>query len=339
MTQDYQSEIFEIIKRKLKGNDSIGNAVGEVLSISQDAVYRRYRGETHLTIHELDKLSKHFDISIDSLFGKNKSKVLFDFQPLSDINFSMDNYLERFLIGLKAIKSHKNPEMIITVNNTPLLQLLNFPHLVRFKLFFWAKTHLQVKEYHNKLFKYEKISDHTFNIGKEILFHYNTIPSKEIYDPELLRGFAREIYYYYNAQQFEDPSYAIVLLDTLEKFLDHLKDQAVAGKKFIYGTQPPASGNDFEMYYNETFNAATTIYYKNDEFEGIHFAHNLMNSLHTADAIYIADSLGILQKQLANSSIISVVNEKERNTYFYHLSNMISGFRKKIELDLSIESM
>lgn len=339
MLQDYQSEIFEIIKRKLKGNDSLGNAVGEVLSISQDAVYRRYRGETQLTIHELEKLSKHFDISIDSLFGKNKSKVLFDFQPLSDINFSMDNYLERFLFGLKAIKSHKNPEMIITVNNTPLFQLLNFPHLVRFKLFFWAKTHLQVKQYQNVLFKYEKISDNTFNIGKEILFHYNTIPSKEIYDPELLRGFAREIYYYYNAHQFEDPTYAIILLDTLEKFLDHLKNQATVGKKFIYGTQTPASGNDFEMYHNETFNAATTIYYKNDEFEGIHFAHNLMNSLHTADPIYIADSLGILKKQLANSSMISIVNEKERNTYFHQLSNMISGFRKKIELDLSIESM
>jgi hypothetical protein len=339
MLQDYQSEIFEIIKRKLKGNDSIGNAVGEVLSISQDAVYRRYRGETQLTIYELEKLSKHYDISIDSLFGKNKSKVLFDFQPLSDINFSMDNYLERFLIGLKAIKAHKNPEMIITVNNTPLFQLLNFPHLVRFKLFFWAKTHLQVKEYQNVLFQYERISDKTFNIGKEILFHYNTIPSKEIYDPELLRGFAREIYYYYNAHQFKDPTYAVVLLDTLEKFLDHLKEQANVGKKFIFGTQAPASGNDFEMYHNETFNAATTIYYKNDEFEGIHFAHNLMNSLHTTDPIYITDSLGILRKQLANSSLISVINEKERNTYFHQLQNMVSGFRKKIELDLSFESM
>ncbi|MFN5878741.1 MAG: hypothetical protein ACK44B_07740 [Flavobacteriales bacterium] len=339
MLKDYQSEIFEIIKRKLKGNESIGNLVGDILYISQDAAYRRYRCETQLTIYELEKLSKHFDISLDSLFGKNKSKVLFDFQPLSEIDFSMDSYLERYVVGLKTIKAHKNPEMIITVNNTPLFQLLNFPHLIRFKLFFWAKTHLQVKEFQNVLFKYEKISDSTFNIGKDILFHYNTIPSKELYDPELLRGFAREIYYYYNAHQFEDPSYAIILLNTLEKFLEHLKDQAARGKKFIYGTQAPASGNAFEMYHNETFNAATTIYYRNDEYEGIHFAHNLMNSLHTTDPIYIADSLGILKKQLANSSMISIVNEKERNSYFHKVSDMISGFRKKIELDLSTNSM
>jgi hypothetical protein len=339
MATDYQTEIFELIKRKIQGKDSLGNAVGEVLSISQDAVYRRFRGETHLTIHELEKLSKHFDISLDSLFGKNKSKVLFDFQPLGEFDFSMDNYLGNMLQGLKAIRSQKNPEMIIAINNTPLLQLLNFPHLVRFKLFFWAKTHLQLKEYEDVIFKYEKISDQTFAIGKEMLFNYNSIPSKEIYDPELLRGFAREIYYYYNAHQFEDANFAISLLNTLIKFLDHLKDQAQIGKKYIYGTQAPASGNDFEMYLNDTFNAATTIYYKNDEFEGVHFAHNLMNSLHTNDAVYIADSLGILNKQIAHSSLISVANEKERNKYFHNIRAMIESYRKKIELNLTIESM
>jgi hypothetical protein len=339
MTTDYQTEIFEIIKRKIQGKDSLGNSVGEVLSISQDAVYRRFRGETHLTIYELEKLSKHFDISLDSLFGKNKSKVLFDFQPLGEFEFSMDNYLGNMLQGLKAIRSKKNPEMIITINNTPLLQLLNFPHLVRFKLFFWAKTHLQLKEYEDVIFKHEKISDQTFAIGKEMLFYYNSIPSKEIYDPELLRGFAREIYYYYNARQFEDPTYSIWLFDSLLRFLDHLMEQAKIGKKFIFGTQAPASGNDFEMYLNDTLNGATTIYFKNDEYEGVHIAHNLMNPLHTNDPIYIADSLGVLKKQLAHSSLISVANEKERNKYFHNIRAMIESYRKKIELDLTIESM
>lgn len=51
MLKDHQSALFEIIKRKINGENSLGDALGEVLSLSNDAVYRRYRGETQLTIH------------------------------------------------------------------------------------------------------------------------------------------------------------------------------------------------------------------------------------------------------------------------------------------------
>jgi hypothetical protein len=337
MTNDYQKTIFEIIKRQTQGQDSLGNIVGDILSMSQDAVYRRYRGETHLTIYELEKLCKHFNISLDTLFEINKNKVIFEFQPLEDYDFSMDLYLVSINEALGAIKSQKNPELTLLINNTPILQLLNYPHLVRFKLFFWAKTHLQVKEFKDKKFKYEKISSESFNIGFEALKMYNAIPSKEIYDPELLRGFVREVYYYFESEQFEDPSYAVYILDVLDRFVDHLKAQAMAGKKFVSTTEPPANGNDFHMYLNETLNGNTTIHYKTDDYEGLYIGHNLLNSVHTTDPVYIKDTEGVLNKQMANSSVISVVNEKQRNNYFSQIKRMIDATRKKIELDLGME--
>jgi len=337
MQKDYQKTIFEIIKRQTQGQDSLGNVIGDVLSLSQDAVYRRYRGETHLTIYELEKLCRHFNISLDSLFEMNKNKVIFEFQPLSEYDFSMDLYLQSMNNALSAIKTQKNPELIVLVNNTPIMQLLNYPHLVRFKLFFWAKTHLQVKEFQDQKFKYEKISSESFNIGLEALKMYNSIPSKEIFDPELLRGFVREVYYYYESDQFEDPQYAIHILDVLDRFVDHLKAQAVAGKKFVSTTEPPASGNEFEMYHNETLNGNTTIHYKADDYQGLYIGHNLLNSVHTTDEAYINDTVSVLNKQMANSSVISVVNEKERNIYFSQVKKMIDSFRKKIQLEVNME--
>jgi len=56
-----------------------------------------------------------------------------------------------------------------------------------------------------------------------------------------------------------------------------------------------------------------------------------MNYLHSTEVNYVADTKQILDKQLANSSIISVVNEKDRNNYFYNFEKMILSFRKKIE--------
>lgn len=334
MQLDYQAKLFEVIKNRIDGSESLGNVLSEVLSISTDAVYRRYRGETLFTIYEIQKISEHFNISMDMIFGISKNQVLFEYQPLTNYDFNMEVYLESLLFGLKRMKNQGNPSLIMTVNNTPFFQLLNFPYLVRFKLYFWAKTHLQVKEYVNKKFKHERFSDKAFQLGKEVLQCYNSIPSKELVDPELLRGFAREIYYYYSAQQFEDPSYAIWLYDELIKFIGHLKDQCAQGKKFIFGTQAPAEGNSFEVYHNETLNAVTSIFYNTNESKGLYMAHNFMNSLHSTDKEYVSDSKMIIDKIISQSSKISVTNEKERNHYFAQLEKMILNFKTRIQLDL-----
>lgn len=183
-------------------------------------------------------------------------------------------------------------------------------------------------------FAHEKISEKTFLVGRDILQAYNSIPSKEIYDPELFRGFIREIRYYYSAHLFEDPSYALTLLKMLGKAVQHLKEQTAIGKKYIYDTQAPADGNKLEAYYNETLNSITSTYYKTADHEGLYIAHNIMNTLHTTDLEYVQDSLGVLEKQLDNSSVISEVNEKARNDYFHKIERSIEQVKRSIEADL-----
>lgn len=334
MQIDYQSQLIELIKLQLTQDESIGNSISEVLSISPDAAYRRFRGETPFTINELQKISKHFGISLDNLFGIKKNNVSFEYQPLSNYDFTMEGYLEGILRGLKFIKAQSNPALIISINNTPLIQLLNFPHLIRFKLFFWAKTHLQIEDYANIKFIREKPTEKVFLLGREVLQHYNSIPSRELLDPELLRGFIREIQYYFSAQHFEDPNYAIYLMDQLLEFVSHLKEQTAIGKKFIYGTQPPADGNNFEVYHNDVLNGITSTYYKTDETTGLYIAHNFLNTLHTLDQVYVEESAEVLEKQLANASLISLTNEKERNSYFKQLENAIERARKQMELEI-----
>ena len=88
------------------------------------------------------------------------------------------------------------------------------------------------------------------------------------------------------------------------------------------------------MYLNETINSDATFYYTSKEETGIYLTNNVMNYLHTTDIDYVGDTKQIIDKQLANSSMISVVNEKERNNYFYEFEKMIHSFRKKIDADL-----
>ena len=336
MKPDHQKVIFEIIKKQI-GKDSLGLVLGEVLSISNDAVYRRYRGETLLTIYELEKLCKRFDISIDSIFGIKKHNALFSYTPLGEFDFSMDEYIQGLLENVKMLKSQQNPELIFAVNNIQIFQLLNYPHLVRFKLFFWAKNYLRIKEFDNKQFEYEKISPKTFNTGLEALKIYNTIPSKEIYDNEFLQGFVSEIYYNYSARLFKEPEFALYLLKVLGRFVDHLELQAKAGQKFVSTTEPPANGNEFEMYYKPTNNGNGTTYYSSDEGKGVYISHNMMNYIHISDPEYIEDSVNLMQKQIVNSSVISSSNEKERNNFFFKVRKLIKGTELKIQADLLSE--
>lgn len=333
---DIQTTLFQILKQKIAGEESIGNALSDLLSISPDAVYRRFRNETPLTIQEVKKICTHYAISFDALCEIGEGKVVFSYPPLNTFDFSLESYLEGILIAFQKLKSLSAPEIILSVNNVHFFQLLNFPQLVRFKLYFWAKTHLQIPDYKNQAFRHEKTSENAFSLGKEILQIYNSIPSKEIYDFDFMRGFMRQIQYYYKAHLFEDPEYALFLYDRILLMSSHLREQAGTGKKFMFGTQAPASGNDFEMYLNETINSDVTFYYMSKEHHGLYLTHNVMNYLETTNEDYVSDSRMIIDKQLANSSLISIVNEKERNNFFFEFDRSVNSFKKKIEADLAI---
>ena len=334
MRQNIQTTLLHIIKHKIAKEDNIGNVLSDLLSISVDAAYRRNRNETPFTIDEVEKICKHFNISFDNLSQVKENQVLFEYSPLYNYDFSFDSYLDGLLAALKRLGSCTNPSITLTANNIALFQLLNFPHLTRFRLYYWAKTHLQIEEYQNQLFQEEKLTEHAYSVGYEILQRYVKIPTVECYDPEFLKGFMRQIQYYSSAHLFKDPHYPLQLMDEIKMMADHMKEQATLGKKFIYRQQPPVDGNEYEVYLNETINADNTFYYSSKEQNGIYLVHNHLNFLHTSDPTYVQESKSILDKQLANSSPISKVNEKERNSFFFKLDKTIELFRKKIEADL-----
>jgi hypothetical protein len=90
------------------------------------------------------------------------------------------------------------------------------------------------------------------------------------------------------------------------------------------------------MYLNETINTDSTFYFKGKELEGLYITHNIMNYLQTYDPQYVADTKFMIDQQIANSSLISIVNEKERNNFFFDFDRTIMSFKRKIEAELEI---
>ncbi len=334
VTQDVQQRIFETIKKQLPKDEKIAAVLMNTLFLSQDAVYRRLRGDVPLTIYETKTLCDAYNISFDEIDSYKKGIVNFNYLPLDRIGLNFEAWLTGLRDGLKQIKEQDGAEMTISINDTPIFQLFNLPHLTRFKFFFWAKTYLKIPAYENELFKREKIDKKVLMVGIEAHNIYNSIPTVEIYSPETLRGTLRQIQYYFDAHLFEEPSYALELIDNLLDLIKHLKAQAELGRKFAFGNEAPESGNPVEMYFNETFIADNTYLIKTDAGSSVYLTHNIMNYLNTTDPYYIKESEFVLDKLINNSSLISQVNVKDRNRFFAQLEKTVLSFKRRVEEEL-----
>ena len=337
-SEDLQQTIFNLIQYTFFNGEKLVDVIQSDLNISADAAYRRIRGDVPLTIYETKTLTDKYKLSFDTIGAFKKDKVVFDYKPLSNIEFNFAGYLTNLRDTLRRVKQTENPHLYISVNDTPILQLFNFPHLTRFKFFFWAKSFLSIEEYKNKKFGYEKIDPKVLSIGIETHNLYNSIPTSELYCPETLKGTLRQIEYYFDADLFEDTKYVVVLLDNLLELSAHLKQQAEIGHKFVYGNEPnTAETTKVNMYYNETYLPDNTYYIEYDGGGQTIFTHNIMNTITTSDAVYNTDTKMILDRLMDNSTLISVTATKERNKLFASLDKTINIFKKRIELELEDE--
>lgn len=333
---DIQKRLLDSIKLQLPKGEKLATTLQDTLHLSQDAVYRRMRGDVPLTIYETKKLCEEFGLSIDDFDSFKKGKVTFDYNPLDTYSANIRTWLGGLTQIMGQLRQLEDIHVTISINESPMLQLLNLPHLTRFKFFFWAKTYLDAPEFRDQKFKREKIDRDILNQGIELLNIYNSIPTTEIYGPETLRGTLRQIEYYFDSHQFENPAYALELLDNLSELLVHMKHQAEVGRKFTHGNEAPTAGSEFKMYSLDTFIHDNTYHVKWKDGSAVYLTHNVLNYLGAVDPFYARESEFIMNKLIENSSLISQVNNKDRERFFSNIERTIDNFRRKVHIELAI---
>jgi hypothetical protein len=336
---DIQQKLLEKVKSKLDPEQNLAEVLIEKLHISKDAAYRRISGKVPLTLQESQILLSDFDITLENFVPGKRNIIHFEYKPLSRISIDFRGYLTELRDGLREIKELKDPQFYISINETPVFQFFNFPHLLRFKFFFWSKSYLNLPSHANLKFKREKIDRDALGIGMEAHNLYNAIPSSEIYCIDTFHGILRQLNYYFEAGFFEDEYYVLELLDNVLSLIHHLKKQAESGHKFTYGNEVQKAANTkFDMYWIDTYLPDNTylVEYKNGSLT--YFAHNIMNVIFTSNPSYNSDSKMILDRLRSNAINISQEASKERDVFFAILEREVVNLKKKIELELSLRS-
>ena len=321
-----QEFLFQRIKEKLSPEASLADVIAELLNVSTDSAYRRIRGETLLVLEEAKILCDAFDLSLDQLLRIKDNNVIFSLVELNSTNHSFEKYLQGMLDSLKAIQSLEEKKIIYLTKDIAFFHNFCFQPLFSFHYFFWMKSIVQHPDFIGLQFSTSVLSPELESLGRQILQTYNTIPSTEIWNTECVNSTIAQIEYYREAGFFKSEDDIEVVYDALRNTINHLKEQAERGCKFLPGENPDSKKNNFEFFYNRVVLGDNTIMAILNGRKILYLNYEVLNYMSTQDEKFCNDMYKKLQTLMRRATILSNVSEKQRNIFFNILHKKIPKY-------------
>jgi len=312
-----QKELFVSIKNALPSHISLVDAVADLLNISYDSVYRRIRGEKPISLNELKILCEHFHISLDQILQFKNESVVFNAPEINGSNPDFNEYLKGVLKQMKYFNSFEKKEMLYQCKDAPIFYFYLFPEIGAFKTFCWLKTIINHPDFQDKTFSLQEFPFEDCNqLGQQILKEYCILPSTELWTSESLNSTINQVEYYRDAGLFKSKEDLITVIDSLNKMLNHLQEQANTGLKFMPGASNVNHKVPFQFYLNEVLLGNNTIICNLDDQRLSIITYNALNYLITKDERFGKIQLHGFNTLVSRSTIISGTGEKDRNKFF-----------------------
>ena len=297
-------------------NLSLVDEVADLLKISTDSAYRRIRGEKELSFNEIEKLCTYFHCPIDALFNQKVDDVVsFRYNSLNHETFNFQDYLKSVCASMRNIVLNPEREIIYAAKDIPIFYHFLNDEVAAFKTFVWQKTLIGFPEFEKKKFLLADTSDAVLRLGKQALNDYLNIPGSELWNIECFHSLFRQIEFYCEAGLFAKPAEAILIIEKTGELIDHLKQQAILGKKFLPGNEPPVDSN-YKMYVNEVYLSDNTVLGMMGDRKIAFLTHCAVNFLATENEKFCNTTYEWFQNLIKKSSLISSVGEKDRNRFF-----------------------
>ena len=325
-----QTLFFQQIKNALPNHLSLVDEVSELLNLSYDSAYRRIRGKKELSLGELQILSSHFNISLDTLFSLKNENVVFRDFPIGPDGLGMKDWLKVILNEMNMIHAAKEKVIIYSAKDPPLFHYFQIPEIGDFKTFFWQKTLLQFPEFADRKYSLAHIDEEIKALGTQCLAKYVWIPTIELWNEDTFIIAFSQMEYYRVSGLFENKDDIFVLCDKFELWLRHIQKQAELGFKFLYGTEPDGVEDNFKLYLNEVVLNDNSIYVQMDDVRFTYITGNVLSLLITSDPVFCRQKKKFLDGLCQKSSLISHVNAKERSKFFNRMYKRIEDFKTSI---------
>jgi transcriptional regulator with XRE-family HTH domain len=322
-----QDVFFQRLKELLPPKIGLAEELSEILNVSVDSVYRRIRGETEISLNEIFKISKHYQFSVDEIFGNQSTTVTFNYTKLTDNATNFESYLNRLIGHLKALSQFSNKRIFYVAEEVPIFYSFFSKKLTAFKLFYWQRSVLNVKDYQHEKFTWDLIPENLINLAHDSFKEYLNVPSSEVWtDGTILTGI-RQIMYYYESGLI-DKQMALDLLHDYHAMADMLHKNATSGRKNVSDQK-----ETFALYQSEIVLGTNCIYVLMGDARFSYISFNTMNSLSTSNAAFCDETDHWVHNLEKKSTLISGVGEKQRYKFFSHMFNSIDAAIQKVQAD------
>jgi hypothetical protein len=326
---DLQKELFNSIKNTLPSHLSLVDTLADLLNISYDSVYRRIRGEKPITLNELKTLCEHFHLSLDQVLQVKTESVLFSAPDINSVDQEFTDYLKGMLKQMKYFNSFENRQMMYQCKDAPVFYFYLFPEIGAFKTFCWIKTVLDNPEYRNKTFSFSEFPfEDCYKLGQQIIKEYAVLPSTELWNFETFNSTINQLEYYRDAGLFKTGEDFKLVIESFNKMLNHLQEQANIGLKYMPGDTDVSYKAPFKFYINEVLLGNNTFILELDGQPVSIITYNALNYLITKDIRFSKKLLHGFNTLISRSTLVSGTGEKERNRFFMMQREKISQLLK-----------
>lgn len=328
--EDIQIRLIRMIREQVPEHVSLVDEMADLLQISNDSAYRRLRGEKQLSLRELQKLAGAFQISLDGLLGNPVNSVTFRTNFLDERDYSFTAWLKNLLQFTREAARFPDAEAIFILNGLNIFQIIQFPEICAFKLFFWRKSNLDFPGYRKVRFRSDDLDEEILSLSKKIVDYYVKIRTREFTTEETLNSFLKQVMYYAEADYFRSREDALQLCEKLHELVDHHQRQATLGFKFPHGSPEVGEEGNFQLFHNDIILADNTILIKAGDFRTTFLTCNAINLMHSSDEAFFEYNYSWGRNLLAKSVPISGMEEKERNRFFKGLHSQIDDVKERI---------
>lgn len=318
-----QDEFLDRVSARFPKKMEAVDFLSKLLHLGKDAVYRRLRGEKTLTYDEVVLIATTLNISLDQLIYKKGEVISFEFSGLQRQANSFDEYLNGLIIDIAGLAKLTDAHIYYASSEIPIFLYCFFPELIKFKLFVWGRSVWNLAALQEQTFRFDLISPPTIKLTHELLDHYKTIDSTELWNANIIDNTLNQIEYHVNSGLFQNPKDAFVLYDKLEKLINHMQSMAKAGSKFLIGQHADERSSQFNLYHNEMIYTNNTILVKAEEGMALYTSFGNPNFLKSTDEKVCRFTSAWFSQILEKSNSISQQSEKDRAMFFQSLMNKL----------------
>lgn len=321
-----QELFIKKLKETVPPNVSLAEELADLLGVSTDSVYRRLRNQTEFTLKEVYTVSRHYNISVDSLFSFSGDFVTCNYIKLTDSADNFEKYLSGLAGQLKMLAGLENGKIIYAAEEIPIFHSLGAEPLRAFKLFYWLRSVVNVPEYQNKKFEMGLIPDRVMKVAAEVHAYYAQVPSIEIWTDKTILTTVKQIEFYFESGAFREKSDALLILDHLHKTADMLQRWAEAENK----NAQPGKQQNYWLYNSDLVIGTNCIHVSTEAFNSSYISFNTVNSLTTTNQAFCEEIEQWMKNLVRKSNLISGTAEKQRFRFFSNMHKLISESEDRI---------